>query len=380
MNLRLRHFLSLLSCSILILSFSCQKQSTMWQGTIEEIDGVTVVINPGEPIYGEEEFWLEKELTIGKGEEDAEPFLLISYLAVDDEENIYVSDTRACHIRVFDKNGNPVRTIGRKGEGPGELTFPAAIQILPQGEIAIQAQAFLHFFSLQGEFLRRSNISSIRGPLVNSKGNIIACEGIRTDTGEEQKRILKMFDPESNPITTLAISPLETRMPKVHYWEMRWSYNPIIWGLTKEDDIIWGDKRKYEFHVLNSDGKLVKNITADRKQIEMTNEDKERLLNEWFDGNPPPSDYTFIFPKYFPAFANFACDEVGGFLVQTYERAEDGERGILDLFDAEGKYLARIPLRARNFLLKKGKFYTIEEDEDGYYCVKRYSFTKTNLR
>ncbi len=380
MNLRSRLFLSLSYCSILLLSISCQKQTTTWQGTIEEIDGVTVVKNPGEPIYGEEEFRLEEELTIGKGEEDTDPFELISYLAVDDEENIYVSDTRACHIRVFEKTGNPVRTIGRKGEGPGELMFPAAIQVLPQEEIVIQARVFLHFFTLEGKFLRRFNTSSIRGPFVNSKGNIIACEGIRTDTGEEQKRSLKMFDPEMNPIVTLAISPLETRMPKVHYWEMRWSYNPLSWGFTQEDNIIWGDKRKYEFHILTSEGELVKKITADHEQKEMTNEDKERLLDEWFDGNPPPSDYTFIFPEHFPAFHNFVCDADGSLLVQTYERAEDGERKILDLFDAEGKYLARIPLRARNFLLNKGKLYTIEEDEDGYYYVKRYGFVKLNPR
>ena len=173
MNIRSRIFAGLVFCIVLIISFSCEKQTATWQGTIEEIDGVTVVKNPGEPMYGEEEFQLEEELVIGQGDEDADPFLLISHLAADDEENIYVSDTRACHIRVFDKNGNPLRTIGRKGEGPGELIFPSSIQILPQNEIAIQARTFLHFFSLQGEFLGRFNTSSVRGPTVNSRGNII---------------------------------------------------------------------------------------------------------------------------------------------------------------------------------------------------------------
>jgi hypothetical protein len=376
MNLQFKFFLSLLFCLILILSFSCEKRTTKWQGTIEKSDGITVVRNPGEPIYGEEEFWLEEELVIGKGEEDTDPFLTISYLALDNEENIYVSDTRACHIRVFDKNGNPIRTIGRKGEGPGELIFPTGIQILSQDEIVIQARVFLHFFSLQGEFLRRFNTSAVRGPAVNSKGNIIACEGIRMDTGEEKKRVLKMYDSELNPIATLATSILETKMPKVHYWEMRWSYNPIAWKVTKENNIIWGDQRQYQIFFLSSEGKLIKKITTDRKQAEMTDKDKKRLLDEWFDENPPPSEYTFVFPNYFPAFANFACDEDGSLFVQTYERTEDGEKVIHDFFDSEGRYLARIPLSPRNFILKKSKLYTIEEDEDGYYCVKRYRFNR----
>jgi hypothetical protein len=35
-------------------------------------------------------------------------------LAVDDDENIYVNDLKAAHIRVFDKNGEYVRTIGTR--------------------------------------------------------------------------------------------------------------------------------------------------------------------------------------------------------------------------------------------------------------------------
>lgn len=82
----------------------------------------------------------------------------------------------------------------------------------------------------------------------------------------------------------------------------------------------------------------------------------------------------FRFPKYFPTFHNFACDDDGSLFVQTYERTEDGEKAQHNLFDSEGKYLARIALKSRNFHLKKEKLYTIEEDEDGYYCVKRYRF------
>ena len=380
MSFRLKLFSGSLFCLILILSLSCEKQTTTWQGTIEEIEGVMVVSNPGEPMYGEEELLLEEELVIGQGEEDADPFLMISYLAVDDEENIYVSDTRACHIRVFDKNGNPLRTIGRKGEGPGNLIFPTSIQILPQGEIAIQARAFLHFFSLQGKFLRRFNTSSVRGPIIYSKSNLIALESISMDPGKENTRILKLFDPELNPIMTLATSPLETRFPTVYYWEMRWSYNPLVWGVSEENQIFWGDKAKYEIFVLSSEGNLIKKVTIDRERIEMTNEDKDRLLDEWFDGNPPPSDHTFVFPKYYPAFANFACDDDGSLFVQTYERTEGGEKAQHDLFDSEGKYLARIALKSRNFTLKKGKLYTIEEDEEGYYCVKRYRFFRKALK
>ena len=51
--------------SILILSASCIEQKSKWQGTIEELDGVTLYKNPKEPIYKEAVFSLEEELLIG---------------------------------------------------------------------------------------------------------------------------------------------------------------------------------------------------------------------------------------------------------------------------------------------------------------------------
>jgi hypothetical protein len=361
---------------ILCFMVGCQDKGTEWQGTIIEINGVNVVKNPSGPMYSKEDFQMKEDMVIGVGEDEEEPFLLISHLAVDDRDNIYVCDTKASHIRVFDKNGNPLRTIGRKGEGPGELMFPRNIQISSMEELIVQARVFLHFYSLQGKFLRRLNTGSIPGfggPIMDSMGNIIACEMIR---GDENKRVLKKFDSGLNPIITLTTRTLITKEPKVDYWEMRWSYTPIVWGISKEDNIIWGDRTKHEIYVLSTEGKLIKKITRDGKRREMTGEDRKRLLDEWFDGSPPPSGYTFEFPKYFPAFHNFVCDEDGSIFIQTYEETEDRKGTICELYDSQGRYLARVPLRLRNFILKKGKLYTIEEDKDGYYCVKRYRFTK----
>ncbi len=51
---------------IMVMSFGGQEAE--WKGTIEEVDGVTVVKNPKEPIYSEDVFSLEEELSIGGAE------------------------------------------------------------------------------------------------------------------------------------------------------------------------------------------------------------------------------------------------------------------------------------------------------------------------
>jgi hypothetical protein len=40
-----------------------------------------------------------------------------------------------------------------------------------------------------------------------------------------------------------------------------------------------------------------------------------------------------------------------------------------------GKYMAKISLKSRPYVIKKNKLYTIEEDNEGYQIVKRYKIT-----
>ncbi|TET74860.1 MAG: hypothetical protein E3J43_09190 [Candidatus Heimdallarchaeota archaeon] len=57
--------------------------------------------------------------------------------------------------------------------------------------------------------------------------------------------------------------------------------------------------------------------------------------------------------------------------VQTFRRTEEGSY-YYDVFDSEGKYIAKVPLKVRPRDWKNNKLYTIEEDEEGYQYVKRY--------
>jgi len=110
--------------SAFVLLTSCQQQKAEWKGTIEEVNGVIVVKNPKEPMYGEDVFGLEEELTIGEAEGPGEyMFSQLRTLAVDEEERFYIADSKESHIKVFDKNGEYLRTVGRKGPGPGEISL-----------------------------------------------------------------------------------------------------------------------------------------------------------------------------------------------------------------------------------------------------------------
>ena len=63
-----RYFSSLLLLSVAVLMFSCKKEASKWQGTIEEVEGVVVVKNPNEPQYVDYEIKFMEDLSIGVGE------------------------------------------------------------------------------------------------------------------------------------------------------------------------------------------------------------------------------------------------------------------------------------------------------------------------
>ena len=94
--------------------------------------GRVVVSNPDLAAVGRgKTLDLVEELRIGAALgtdiDDPELFGQVISLAVDEDENTYVADYQSGEIRVFDREGNFVQTIGRRGEGPGEFRVLAGV-------------------------------------------------------------------------------------------------------------------------------------------------------------------------------------------------------------------------------------------------------------
>ena len=95
--------------SAFIKAISFDRQKAEWKGKIEVENGVNVIKNPKEPIYGKNVFILAEELSIGKaGRGEEYIFSRLRSIAVDEKERIYVLDTKEAHMKVFDKNGDYV--------------------------------------------------------------------------------------------------------------------------------------------------------------------------------------------------------------------------------------------------------------------------------
>jgi len=368
---------------LIILGFltfsSCQKQKTDWKGTIKEENGVIFVKNPKEPMYGEDVFSLEEDLTLGK-KERSEGYLFerIRSIDIDKNENIYVLDHMAVKISIFDRNGELIRTFGSKGQGPGEMQHPNFIQITSKEEVMVYDPLTrrLLFFSMEGKYLRQTSTAKIAYPMLpiklDSRGELTAIIVPPPPMGGIE---LKKFD--SNLDLLLMISKTEKDDSYLRRESKAWQPS-LLCAVTQDDNIVWAYPKKYEFHALNPEGKLIRKIIKDHEPLNVTQEDRERYMERYeriLLRLPRPRG-KIIFPNHFPAFSDMSVDEEGRIFLETYERVIDKENFYyFDVFDSEGKYIAKVPILVRlnsASVWKKNKLYTIEEDEEGFQVIKRY--------
>jgi len=101
----------------------------------------------------------------------------------------------------------------------------------------------------------------------------------------------------------------------------------------------------------------------------------EEDRNEELDNTPPEVQANLVFPRHHPVFMGFFLSDLGHVFVRTNEKTEDGQKLIYDIFDAEGRFISRMPLKPSGMTILDGKYYALEEDEDGFQYVKRHAVT-----
>jgi len=334
-------------------------------------NGVQVVYNPKNPAPPPgtpEKIIIKEDLCIGD-EEEIEDFMFsqIRSVQVDEEENIYVLDSKEICIKVFDKNGKHIRTFGKKGQGPGEIQMPMRMYLVAGKEIMIYdyANNRLSFYSLDGKCLREISAGKYRfsRTIPDSKGNIITQISI---PGEKTVTEIKKFDRDLNPLITIE-SIEEERTP----WVINMMSPVLNIRVMKNDNIVWGMSSKYEIFVVSPEGKTLRKIVKDYTPIKISNAEKEKMIKD----TNVPSEFKLKFPKNYNPFYFFIPGDEGRIYVRTYEKDKEGNF-YYDVFDPEGRYVAKFSLPEIEFLyvVKKNKMYTmIWEDEKGIPLVKRYS-------
>ena len=369
---------------------------------------VPIIVNgktPQPPDKKERTFIFKEDLTIGVREGD-ENYMFGErvYFNVDEDRNIFVTDWDRKRIQKYGPDGKYLLTIGRAGQGPGEFQNVWEPEFDKDGNLYVVdiSQKRVSFFSHDGRYLKQigfpaTNVS--RSPFVNSRGHfLMAVDEIKAE-GEEGNRwetTVGLYDDKFQPLEVFHLENHEIKTPGgreedsiAQSWAALMSdmaFKPAPhYLLAPNDEIFFGFSNSYEIKVYSPEGKLARIIRKDYDPAPVRAKDKEqyekfqraeflRFLPAQFENAKKKALRLIRYPKFKPAYQDFTIADNGWLFVIV--NSEGNESTVLDVFDADGRYIARteaaIPSEMLRF--KKGKAYAIVT-ENSYKFLKRFSYT-----
>jgi hypothetical protein len=103
------------------------------------------------PLAAQEHWRLTEEVRIGSVDEGPASFGDIRGIATNAKGWIFVLDFSTQDVRVFDAQGRHLKTVGRKGSGPGEFQNANGIARAPNGTLWLNDPANARFTALDGD-------------------------------------------------------------------------------------------------------------------------------------------------------------------------------------------------------------------------------------
>jgi len=356
---------------VILLSLTTMAPAQVWKGRIAQENDVTVVLNPREPIVNGPLVKLKRDWMAGGETHAGSPVLAKPWdIALDDEGRLYVLDIQDATIKVFDPQGAYVRTIGRRGQGPGEIGAAFSIVVPWRAKTLLVNDVGgrrLAFFSLEGVFEKNLPLRGLtESPAVDSRFDIYLKT---TDIRNSRESLNKMNADLTAVLARIFDEPVDE------------SHNPFKartrWVLDAQDRLILGRGRAYEFEIYDSDGRLSRKIRREYSPQKVTKADIDEFLQR---GAPPGFKPTYDYSSHHACYRSFFVDDQGRLFVQTWERNAANTEDVHDVFDAEGRYLGRVAMPRHEDLInpttrivRNDKLYAIEQDAEGNGVVRRYS-------
>lgn len=375
-----------LSAFIMLVSFGEQKAE--WKGTIKEENGVTVVKNPEEPMYGEIILELEEDLVIGNEVDENLRFYKWLSLDVDQDGNIYVMDRGSFRIQKFNKDGSYIQTIGRRGQGPGELERPTFLTLDEEGNIFVKDGSKIQIFNRDDQFERSFPIPLNSNHFkITREGNFLGERRTIMPPDNLSEDVVLMND-KSTVLKTIA-SFSSIKMDSMFNREDRFTIlaPELCFCPSMKDYAVYGFPSEYRLFVVDSSGNVIKIIEKSEPAEKISGKERNKIIDILMDDIASRKsarqvlrgelEKNVLISKFRPFFDKIRIDEKGNIYAEKLKSYLSDEKGYgFDFFNNQGYYLYRIKITGNisNLkIIKRGYIYsTPYNQETGYFQVKRY--------
>lgn len=362
---------SLIIFGVVLLAISgCSKKGDVsgWKPTVEIVDGLRTVRNPETSRYGEFVFGLAEDLAIGDEKDEAYFFPRGGLVNVDDEGTIYFSDFGNRRIQVYDRSGKYVRALGRRGQGPGEYSFPGNILIDEAGNPYVRDSRALISYDREGIFLKKTPIKALLMSLMLGPGGTVIGTVQPKDPGEGiPKNELVVLGPDGERLRTLAVYPVYGISKDQAL--MHWYTGGIAYCRRSEDSLYYGFSQEYTIHVVDTESRPLLVFSKAEEPGAISTEEKDLTRKAGIyacSGMGDREKADLGMPEHRPFFSNFISDDAGRLYVirfQTILERDNPKRNI-DVFSKDGLYLYRMTWPFLPQVIKGGFLYEVRQDEE----------------
>ncbi|MGA2534174.1 MAG: 6-bladed beta-propeller [Candidatus Aminicenantales bacterium] len=343
-----------------------------WRGRVETQNGIPVVKNPADPVFGVRPLDLAEDLTLGNDSDKNLFFYRIRAVKTDRDGNIFVLDSGNFRIQAFDKNGRFIRSMGRQGQGPAEFQLPVKMELDDTtGRLFVYdvMTKSLAVFNKDGVFQRFMHVPSCRDFVTLNDDGVLAVVGTSSDAELTAQHLLCLLAPDGKIKETFTSARYNLFMQ--HHGEATSSISTgheLSLYLSRIDDqtLVYGYSKNYALTIIDQTGKTVRRFDTEAPKPAFTAEELQSYKR-------------IPVPEQKPYFYALSADSVGRIYVRRVSIGGIRGRGPVDLgpvdvdvFSKDGYYLFKTILPPNTGQIRDGMIYCYTLNEgSGEERVKR---------
>ncbi len=382
-----------------VFSFFCGPKNTPQKSTVTyEKNNVTYVENPALQNVAPPVYELKEILSIGDdGDDENYVFRSPRRLAVDDNGNIYVMDSRKFSVSAFDGKGVFSRRYGRRGEGPGEFLLMLDFAVDDHNRmlhILDLKHNKISRFLLDGTHHSEIRIDKYADGLFMPDGDTYYIIGEDIYENDKSFKNIKKYSRDGEKSVTSPKLPLDKYIViekgnRTITLPAAFCAKSIV-ALSPKGNLFRGMSDDYRFEVFNPVFQKVKIIKKDiSERVNVTIEEKEQYIKAVKEstlrrGKDPSiigASTVDLLPDYYPIYYTFWFDGDGRLWVPLIKREDQVQ--YIDIFDGEGVFVETRAIKkpAGTFMLydvfikpviKGDLVYAIVRDAEENWVVKVY--------
>jgi 6-bladed beta-propeller protein len=318
------------------------------------------VVNTG-PEWAAGGAWTaEEDLRIGTLEGDGPDQLgQVSALKVDAQGRMYVLDYLSQDIRVFESDGSHAHTIGRAGQGPGELMRAAGLNWGPEGNLWVwDPGGRFSIFTPEGDFVD-SRPRGVRGVIYPWRGEFDV-DGTLIDWGLEYPGMSAQAG--AAPPTRIIYYPVRfssdfavgDTLPTLNFdFEMnaegeRMVFGEILSSFQDRQGAIWfAHNKTFTLYRRTLEGDTTLQFSLDATPEPVARHEVDSVRAIYIDqGRADRAPAYEQFAESKPMIRRIFSDEVGQIFVLSEQQGLPLGT-FVDVFRDSGEYLGRMDLPAR---------------------------------